>query len=326
MAIIFAGSSLAELILANGPTAYTGANKYQYVSEGIETQGPALAILDLPTAKSDFWLSFYAAHASATGTSHTGLSFFNKAYSQTSALFGLSGGSNSTTMNAYYWNGSGSVNFDNGSPSGMAGLQRYDIHVKIADSGGIFEVYRNGILDIELTGGDTKFTSATGIDRITFGTLGVGTSQYSAIIVADEDTRGYRLAQSLPSGAGATSGWSGSYTDIDETGINDSDTISTGVLNSVSTFNFAAINSAFNSSAFEVVAVVEAIRASSSPSIAVDVAAVIRSGGTDYPTPGLGTESIIGTYQVIWPTDPATSAAWTYASANSAQLGVKQVP
>lgn len=50
-----------------------------------------------------------------------------------------------------------------------------------------------------------------------------------------------------------------------------------------------------------------------------------RSGGTTY----YGASQAIGigydNYQEVWNTDPATSAGWTRAGVNSAELGLKAV-
>lgn len=328
MAILFAGTSLSDFTLGGSPTEYTSSNKDTYVAEGIQCAGntQSIARLDLPVSYDDIWVSFYMAHSGGTGTVQTGISFYGTAFSTTNPLVRLNGGSGNTTMFGEYWNGTAMTNFATSlTSSGMNGLHRYDIHCKIADSGGVFEVYRDGVLDLSWAGGDTKYTVATGVNRITFGTAGVGTTQFSAIIVATEDTRAMRMTQQLPNAAGALSQWSGAYTDIDETGFNDADLISTSVTGNISTFAFPAINAAFNSPSYEVAAVIESIRASSSVAADTDVAAVIRTSGTNYESGALGVNASVGTFQHVWNVNPNTSLAWTYSQASGAEIGVKQV-
>ncbi len=325
MTIYFAGTSIADFLVADSPALETGAgNKDSYVSEGfsIGSSADGGCYIDFDTAINDFWISAYLIQTSGTGTPASGLALYNKAYSTTNKLFHISADSGSNIPKLYYWNGSSSVNFDSG--TSIVSLCRWDIHVVISDSGGVFELYRNGELDADFTsvGGDTKLTTATAIDRIKFNCVGVGTTRWSSIIIADSDTRGMRLVQRLPTGAGNDTAWTGAYTDIDETGYSDSDVLTSASPNDIELFTFADLPTEFNASPIAAVVLSGRMQASNVSPTGID--GVARVNGTNYSEV---TERAVplsfGPAQVIFPVNPETLAEWTATDVNAAEFGVR---
>lgn len=325
MAILFGGTSLADFAIEGATTAITSGVD-TYVSEGLEVASGANQgfYLDLPAAETDFWIACYLKVSSGTGTPAMGLAVINTALGPTTPLFSISADQNSTTPKAFYWNGSTSVLFDTG--ASLASLVRWDIHVKISDTAGVFEVYRDGVLDMDFTsvGVDTKLTSAANIDRVLFRAVGVGQTDYSGIIIADEDTRGLRLVQRLPNAAGAESGWTGAYTAIDETSFNDGDFITAATAGLTSTFGFADLPTEFAAS--PIAAVILAGRIQGSAVSPTSVQAVARVGGADYAR---ATETPISTAfgprQAIFASNPATLNEWAVSEINAAEFGVKSI-
>lgn len=324
MSILFAGTSIADFFAAGSPAAETNAAKLNsYCAEGISiiSSGDGSSYIDI-AGEADFWLADYLQQTSGSGAAATGLAFWNTAYSTTNPLFKITAVSGSSIPDLYYWNGSAHVQFDSG--TAVNALSRWDIHVKVADTGGLFELYRNGVLDADFTsvGADTKLTAATTINRISFGCIGVGTTVWSGIIIADEDTRGITLVQRLPNGNGAQTAWTGAYTDVDETGYNDADFITSGVANDVETYTFADLPTEFANS--PIAALIISGRMQGSAISPTGIQGVARIGSTNYAE---DTErsltTTFGPGQVIFAQNPDTASEWTAAAVNAAEFGVK---
>jgi hypothetical protein len=74
-----------------------------------------------------------------------------------------------------------------------------------------------------------------------------------------------------------------------------------------------------------VIAVVNNIVAHDSAGGSPAIASETRSGGANYAGANQNTTSSPATYQEVMMNDPATSAAWSIASVNAAELGMKVV-
>ncbi len=325
MAILFMGTSLADVGLTTGGAVVTttGANIDTYVSEGIRNGlGNTLEIFFPP--EDDFWFSFYFNWVSTSGGAGLGIGIFSAAGDE---LFRFNGVGNSSTGALRYHNGTVLTTTDQVTGGSYTGLHRVDIHIKIADTGGIFEVYRDGVLDMTLAGvtTDTLRTSATELGRIVCRSFGLAHNDYSGMIIGNEDTRGYRLNQALPNGAGATTGWTGAYTTVDETGFNDADSASTGTLNALSTFAFPAAHADFNTGAWTVRAVAVGFRGVAPHDGSLDIAGVVRTASTDYASAGLDVPPAYRGMTAIWDVNPNTGVDWLFADASAAQVGVKAV-
>ncbi len=148
-------------------------------------------------------------------------------------------------------------------------------------------------------------------------------TRFSQVVIADASTIGYRLMTCVPSAAGATSSWTGAYTDIDEAVYSDADFINSASNNQVSTFAQTPV-SALTGYVVRAVAVsVRSKRGSSGPQ---NIRHALRSSGTDYfsgsdVAQGLGYTPT----QTIWETNPATSAAWVNTAIASLQPGAKSI-
>lgn len=325
MAILFAGTSHADVDqIGTVNVSTTAAALDTYVAEGLFCGvggGNAFEIKFEP--QSDFWVSFYENWASSAGGAREGVGFWG--WETGVELFRVSGNGNAATVGLGYHNGA-SMQLAQVLGSGFSGLHRFDIHLKMADTGGIFEVYKDGVLDAQLSGitTDTILTAATKISRMTVNAMALGNSTYSAIIIADEDTRGMRLEQKLPSGAGATTGWTGAYTTVDETGIGDTDYAWSDTLNALSTFAYPASHADF-SAGYNVRAVIAGMRAAAPGDGSKKLAGVVRTSGTDYATAALAARTQYGRAQAIWDVNPDTLAAWTVSAASGSQIGMKVI-
>ena len=321
MSIIAAITSIADLANIGGGLVIT-SNIYENVAEGIETASSFDHLL--PSKTSDFWVSCYL-RKSGNSNGSGFLILYDKAYSATQGLFAIAQtGSNTGIYRVMYWNGSAwtavsgeTFTIDNGI------LYRIDWHVKIANAGGVIELYIGGVLVVTGSIDDTRITDAvTGIDKVTFGNFAssLNRCQWSAMLFADEDTRAMFMAQRLPTGNGANTAWTGAFGDVDEQGITDSDFISSTTAGAKETFTHAALPAAW-ATGFSVEAVAVSYRVSAGQNSGVVVKDLQRIGGTDYVGTSLGANAQITPVQKVYNQSPATSADWTMAEAAS-EFGV----
>lgn len=112
-----------------------------------------------------------------------------------------------------------------------------DIHVQTnTGTGNVVTVYVDGILFTSTSEGSG---SAEGIINFAGTHNDMGTAVfYSECMVADEDTRGLRVAMLEPNAAGTVEQWDGAYTDVDERG--DGLVISTRMVNQRQFANLSA--------------------------------------------------------------------------------------
>ncbi len=317
MSIISAITSIADLANIGGGLVTT-SSIYGNVAEGIETVSSFRHTL--PSKVADFWIGCYLMKSGNANTSGF-LILFDTTYSNTQGLFAIAQtGSNTGIYRLTYWNGSAwtaasAETFTIG--SGV--LHRIDYHVKIANAGGVIELYLNGILTATGAIDDTRITDVvTGIDKVEFGNFasGLNRCQWSAMIFADEDTRAMYMAQRLPTGNGANTAWTGAFGDVDETGINDADFITSTTAGAKETFTHAALPAAW-ATGFTVEAVAINYRFSAGQNSGVVAKDLQRIGGTDYVGTSLGSNAQIAPVQKLLAQNPATSADWTMAEAAS---------
>jgi hypothetical protein len=203
-----------------------------------------------------------------------------------------------------------------------------DVHVKIAASGGFVKVYINETL--VHTEGPTN-TSTNGPQSIRYINLSSpgAASFYSQIIVADQSTIGWRLAEIHPVvGSQNFSGWTGDYSALDDFTYSSTKTdfLSVNTNNAVSSFETSDVHSSLSVMTIE--AVVFCARALAETGSAVDNIQLGPSiGGTFYPsgtlTIGEGNGEVI--VKAIFSNNPATSSPWNFTAINNMQIGVKAI-
>lgn len=323
MSIIAAITSTADLAsVGGGGYITTSGYIYENVAEGIETSSSFDHLL--PSKTADFWISCYL-RKSGNSNSNGFLILYDTTYSATQGLFALAQtGTNTGIYRVMYWNGSAwtavsgeTFTLNNGI------LYRIDWHVKIANAGGVIELYVNGALVVTGSIDDTRITdTVTGIDKVRFGNFasGLNSCQWSAMLFADEDTRAMFMAQRLPTGNGANTAWTGEFGDLDERGIIDSDYITSTTAGAKETFTHAALPAAW-ATGFSVKAVAVSYRVSAGQNSGVVTKDLQRIGGTDYVGTSLGNNAQITPVQKVYNQSPATSADWTMSEAAS-EFGV----
>ncbi len=322
MAILFAGTSVADLgFVGAAAVSTTSAALAANVAEGFGTTNTiANAIGPKLPPKTEFWHSQYLIPGSTAFTNGSVVfKWLDPAGADTLRVIAYATGPAIRLQRknaASTWADMADGVFVLGNT-----LLRIDIHIKLHASSGIFKLFVNGVACIDFTGNTMPF-AASAISYFGIGaTYGFNTATHSAIIVADEDTRPMTFVQRLPTGTGAATDWSNSYTAIDETGYSDADFVAADTVGDTSTYTFADLPSGMETK--NIAAVVLAGRARNSGGIA-EIKGVARISSTNYEEEGTVLPSpLFAPQQWIMPLNPATSAAWLGSDYNAAEFGVK---
>lgn len=330
MAVLFAGSSLSDFSNVTSYVANSTLTEYLAgsVQEGVRVKGDKGSFECSFQETSELWLSFTLAMPVFTGNTASQdyplLSVFNSAYSLSSPLFRIIG------VNAVY-----SLQFYTGSSYTTIGTveginaewkARWDIHVKVSDTEGVFEIYKDGVLVGPAVPADTKrIASVEGVDRLRFQNPTAWTSAeiyFSGIIVSTSDTRGLELIQTIPVADGEMVEWTDGYSAVDDIGIIDTDFITSDTIGAISTFDFGPIPSAYSS--MEIEAVVLSFRGQSGGGAVGSMEGVARIGGTNHAkTLETPIPPTFGPVQTIFQVNPATASPWTTSQVQAAEFGVK---
>lgn len=328
MAVLYAGTSLADFYITGTAIDKVLVNLGLGALEGIRFNNGSAAnrgVLTYDIApSSDFWLSFYWYNDSnvTSGANYDWVGFYNKAYSTTTPLLKIQADASTGVFTIRYWNGTAFVT-DNIVPNMFnVGLRRFDIHIVISDTVGKFDVYENStkIAGISIT--DTNLFAST-IDMIRNSqykaNLSLGINYVSSLMVMDEDTRNYEFFQRNTNANGDETAWSGTYTDVTKSGIDDSTLIISNTPGQIETYQKNALPPQYADSV--VAAVVLATRARSSD---VGIDGVARIGGVNYVhAPEAPVLTVFGPHMINFAVNPATGLPWSISAINSAQFGVK---
>lgn len=334
MAVLFAATELESFqrSSATAVTQSTTAGRFDsnFSRGAIEVaDGSHYAQADF-TAETDGWLHFLAYFTDLNNIEHDNQIFQLRDSSTGQVVLQLDGDNGAWDME--YWNGSSftEVSIAGGASGGgfpIGELVRFDVQWTIHNSTGVFRIYMNESLIVEFTG-DTLQTGFTTIDqlRLSSGSTRVSADQtyFSEVIVADEDTRGWRLATLGVTADGTNTAWTGDYTDIDEIDLDDADDITSDTADQV--HGFAVDNVPAEAAGYSVEAVVVGMRANRAASGPQNLQAHVRSGGTDYFSSNVGTLGLgLLPFQAVFATDPGTASAWAQSGVNAAEVGVKSI-
>ena len=329
MSIVFAGTSVADFEVLGGDAATdshtTASNLAPYVKEGIlmgdgrRYQSPAF-----PAGVTDFWASMWSKNQ-GDFTAPGELRFYDTSYSTTQPVFRVIENGTSNTgwvdpVNIQMWNGSSWTTLLSGTVSGgSATRKKYDFEFIKHASAGAVRIYVEEVLDVEATGINTELVAWTSIDKVEVylpSTSGADRWYVSALIVADESTLGMKFVQGVLDGDGFNTDWTGAYTDIDETGLNTADFVTTNTVGnkqSVTDSLDAVIDTGHN-----IIASIISLNLAANGGTK-RIGAGYRSGGTNYSG---GNKLVpLGSlpFQDIAHVDPNTAVAWTPAGIEAAE-------
>lgn len=214
-------------------------------------------------------------------------------------------------------------------PTASSVLKKLDMQVDYAAAGSV-NVYVDGVLGLTYSG-DVTTDSATTLSAVGYGRVAGGNNSatihyWSECIVADTDTRSMSLVALTPNGAGSDSAWTGAYTDINETAIDDAQALTSGTANQVSTFTVSA-GSVLSSGSVPIAAVVVNAKAQKGATGPANLQLAVRASGSNYFGSSKALNSSYMPTWDQWVTNPASGAPWVNTDLTAAgfQIGVKSI-
>lgn len=318
---LFAGNSLAAFD-RSGITVVeaTTAGKFDstYVASSIFI--PAGQYIDTyPFIDAASVTTFYMRLTSygIAGSDRTWLEFFN---STGVLVYRVTMGT--TQVSCAYWNGSSMVSMGNVATTLFNSSALRNLMVKIVcGAGGSFELFSAGASVVSSSGGHASSNNIAKARIYSIQGLN-GDTWSSEIQGADYDIRNDRFMHNLANANGADTDGTGTYTDINETVLDDTTAIALTAVGHKKTFTKAAITVP---TGMQINSMWVNGRGRVSGVVVADGQFLIRSGGADYASAskvfGAG-YSARGHYLA---NDPATAAAFTQTGYNNAEFGLKAV-
>lgn len=275
---------------------------------------------------------YYTYDASATNALI--FSFVSRADSDTSQIEMkvTAGGSAATDVTFYYRDGGGTLNSlgtvtipTTANPNKFIDqLNEIDIYIKLHASSGIIQMYVNEYLYYNYSG--ALVTQHNVIDAVRFCSPSntADSNTISQVVVASEDTRGFKLKTLYPDGTGNSAYTTGNYADMDELTYNDTDFATIDTTNQVALSTFSDQNGGDSSKIVKAVNMTTRYEKTSSGAPS-DLQLAVRVSSTNYFGPSLG--ATVGTHYAnrLMELNPATTAAWTYSEINALEFGAKGV-
>jgi hypothetical protein len=220
------------------------------------------------------------------------------------------------------------------SPNAFAVGAWYFVQLRahIANAGGNIQVWLQGQQVINFTG-DTQNTANAYANQWLM-TRNANQTWQTNLIIYDETgnapnarTPETRIYADLPTGAGASSGWtplSGSNWQMVDEQPNDGDT-TYNAAGSSPLDDLYAYPAATIPTGSVVYAVASEMDCRKDDAGTNDVAALVRTGSTDYEHSSVyGLTASYQRLRSIWDTNPNTLSAWTVSEANGAQIGIRR--
>lgn len=321
MAILAHGTTLTEFTDGVVPETRreetTASRLAPYCAEGIEIDGDDDGASLAFAANSELWISFRS-WGSDTDDDQPIL----EVSSDTTPLFRLM--TSGATIGAEYWNGSTWVEVGTKVTFNRLQLWRHDLRVKMDNSVGAIDYYLDTNLQHSFAG-DTILDTPTTVNNMLLqcnSNLGSRYQNFSAVIVADEDTREMEYSQTAIDAAGSNSDYTGDNTAVDEAGVNDADFISSATAGDVSTFGFGNLSADFNTG-WDVVGLGVTARSMKGSAGVGFVIPAVYSGTTLGEGTSKEQDLAFSRAPHFFATDPDTATAFAVSGINSAEIGVK---
>lgn len=202
-------------------------------------------------------------------------------------------------------------------------LGKLDWSINYAVAGGT-TLYFNDV-QICTFSGDVTTNSRTTIQQYYLAYAGAsgGAISWSEVIVSTTDTRDMNLFTCFPNSNGTTVAWTGSFSNVNPTAINDASSITTGSSNVVAEFNCPSLPAG----SFTVPAVTSSLRIQRGASGPQNFQFVTKpNGASDQFSGSTAAGNVFSNSYQIQSTNPATAGAWSTSDINGMQQGVKSIP
>lgn len=326
MTVVFSGGEL-DAFTINGATPFQSTNSARF-----DPTFARRALRPIATAnmQADFsplaegWLHLNVNYQSAPTTLQD--QSFILLQDVGAGITGMQIDADNGVFNLEYWNG---LSFTELSPDlnmtdDVTGGNRIDMHWRIADSNGIFEVYVDGRFITSFEGdtsnGFTQFDRAIIRSPSDFNN-DLHTAYYSEIIIADVETIGWHLATIGPNGNGNGTAWTGDFNDVDDANLNDGTFVSSGTAEEVEQFTAGNLGTAFDVKALTIAA-----RSRNVATGPQNLQMSVRTGGSDFFSSNVAISTSFATGQSTFNQNPDTVADWTTSEIDALEIGLKSKP
>ena len=332
MSVIFAGGEIESFDLtgSNQLVNTTAADKYDsdYARMSVAHSGaPTTAYISTSfTGITEGWLHFSA------GFELIGTSWdqpFVRLVDSVSGNTVLQVDGTNAVIAMEYWNGASFTRMNSFGINPNT-LITFDIHFKIADTGGRFAIYMNGNLLDEFLGDTNLFASAQvdGIELAGGNSTSNTTHEvnYSEVVVADESTIGWRVATIVPNADGTTTGqWTGSFADVDEITASDADNLNSTVSNDVELMGATNLSTPAGALNGYKAVVAQARVKDDGGSSPLQFQFMVRTGGANYNSATIALSSSYTSEENLWLVNPGTTNPWTASEIDALELGVQSI-
>jgi hypothetical protein len=215
-----------------------------------------------------------------------------------------------------WWNGSAWVTGGTGASYNLLVMHKIVIKL-ICGASGSFQVWVNGAL---VYSGNITSANCNNVAKVRY--RAATTASWSEMAGADFDLRDVVIRNDPPTGASAThTSWTGTYTDVDDTTINDTDliTASSGSLRESYTHTSYTIPTGYSINSVWIVG-----RGSVNGAGPSDAKFFLRAASTDYDGSTLSLTSGLEPRAAYWATNPS-GGAWAQAGYDAVEMGVVSV-
>lgn len=217
--------------------------RHTYINTSAGSFRPAVSF-SFP-AMTEGWVSFYqwAGDMTTNNWGHFMWSLLDVVAAPASPAIGIFKNQNALTFTSHRPNGTGTTT---ASFAGVTtSLQRWDVYFRLHASTGEILIYLDGT-EVFSFSGNTLPTHAgfVGINVLTFqreGGANPSDRAWSGIIVSTTDTRLMELVMDYPTGDGALTDWTGTFADVDGTGLDGATQIIAATAGERSTLTFPTL-------------------------------------------------------------------------------------
>lgn len=330
MAILFVGNTGADVggqpsiaVNATGRDAAYSPNSVSVVGpQGSSAGSPEMFVIEyLPPAGDTIWFHCrMAMTGSPGGTLADGYLFrFKNANHQYVAAYELNNGNTIAQVL-----GDTTVNSAEGTPTLSVTTFTLDLRLTVNNTNIILDIYINGTLSATATAANNvglkimPYQILAEINGVGSGGSSGSRFWFTEMVVADVDTRGWRVACLEPNTTGTYTDWAGAITDIQG-----HDTAS-GIVSNTANQRFSYNPTAYGGAATptEIVAVVSKVSSSNVGGAPSKLKHFLRIGGTDYESAQFN-PATTPRNMAVWETNPATASPWVVADLSTFQTGFK---
>lgn len=315
MTILFCGGEDIDAFNNGGSVATTSSFRRTTHSRCVYQLIVTTANWDIThSSTSDYYVSFRYYTTSVGSPEQNLVQFGNSDLSQHISIR-----SNSTALTVKVWDGSAYVQLGTATAISPTTLYKMCIYIKHGASG-VVKLWVNDELVINYSGNLSSYiTGAFSLTRLRAGTGSGQSGNYSEVIVADHDISGCSLVTLAPGGNSSDTGFTGSYTDIDEVTNSDADYIYSDAAAEQSNFTLSDLP-AGNEYVHGVCCAARAIKGETGPQkfrfyVTLDSTRYY----SDYITP-TGTWT---SYRYIWTKRPDNNAYWSRNDVDALTIGVE---